>query len=589
MTAYETGQEKEKVDDDFVTQTVMLTSLMKYCMDMENLPKAFLLAVICMDAVSSASMQLEQKTYGKVSQVESTRPWEEVLRKLRVCLLVSLRLGGDVNPFGGINPLTVSSVSRPDIFSAYSWIARDELTLSHDNQVVMALEIACLSSSEAFYPSTSDGDTTQHKETMFESCRCPRQLTLNNPTGLGTNDTHSRTLLFYLKDHARFTAHLAANRALILAKMWGKVPKNLHILDRCRHALQITLDRIEDFSLAVLVEIYQSQIRPVCRAMLFGFDEHELSEDIVRPLIEDPTWTRVFITLTKQILSMIIECSEKASTSKRCDYGSSSDGMWPPLRECSILSVLVKKLRIVQLSSVELHHMVLFAYEMTGNIGSLESFVPSFGQRGLFLIGSLYSEMPTMPKGSLEQKTLLDKSINDHAEQSSSPVVDSFSCIHDVELFGKCLGVGTQYCRTQFLLQMVRLGKDASVNDLLGSSISSLDKDLFAEKTVQILCDRLHATILSLKQTRNYRSVLSVLDADASRWVREVSTQSSGNPLKQNATTSLITTHSLIMRIQGISETLDDDLTDKINALCLMSGTLLKAVQTHEQESAMTV
>ena len=132
---------------------------------------------------------------------------------------------------------------------------------------------------------------------------------------------------------------------------------------------------------------------------------------------------------------------------------------------------------------------------------------------------------------------------------------------------------------------MVRLGKDASINDLLGSSISSLDKDLFAEKTVQILCDRLHATILSLKQTRNYRSVLSVLDADASRWVREVSTQSSG----KNTTTSLITTHSLIMRIQGISETLDDDLTDKINALCLMSGTLLKAVQTHEQESAMAV
>ena len=119
LSAYDLSQQ-QKLDDDSLWKVVMLESLMNFCMEMEDLPKAFLLSVICIDAVSSASVHLEQKTYGKITQLECVRPWEDLLRKLRVCLLVMLRLGGDVNPIGGINPMTVASVSRPDIFSVYS-------------------------------------------------------------------------------------------------------------------------------------------------------------------------------------------------------------------------------------------------------------------------------------------------------------------------------------------------------------------------------------------------------------------------------------------------------------------------------------
>jgi hypothetical protein len=35
---------------------------------------------------------------------------------------------------GGVSPMTVKTVSQPDVFSTYAWIARDELSLSHDNQ-----------------------------------------------------------------------------------------------------------------------------------------------------------------------------------------------------------------------------------------------------------------------------------------------------------------------------------------------------------------------------------------------------------------------------------------------------------------------
>ena len=134
---------------------------------------------------------------------------------------------------------------------------------------------------------------------------------------------------------------------------------------------------------------------------------------------------------------------------------------------------------------------------------------------------------------------------------------------------------------------MIKLGKDASINDLLGSNISSLDKEVFVEKTVEIVTVRLHATIQKLKQTQNYRGVLSLLDADASRWIREMVAQT---PQDEYATASLIATHSLIMRVQGMSDSLkDDDITQKIDALCMMSGTLLKAVQSHEQESVMSL
>ena len=40
---------------------------------------------------------------------------------------------------------------------------------------IMALESACLSSSEAFYPSTIEGDSEQNKKTILQSCRNPIQ------------------------------------------------------------------------------------------------------------------------------------------------------------------------------------------------------------------------------------------------------------------------------------------------------------------------------------------------------------------------------------------------------------------------------
>ncbi len=62
------GQTQNEPDgNDSLRKAAKLESLQKFMAEMEDLPKAFLIAVICAEAVSSTSLQLEQKTYGKIT------------------------------------------------------------------------------------------------------------------------------------------------------------------------------------------------------------------------------------------------------------------------------------------------------------------------------------------------------------------------------------------------------------------------------------------------------------------------------------------------------------------------------------------
>ena len=70
----------------------------------------------------------------------------------------------------------------------------------------------------------------------------------------------------------------------------------------------------------------------------------------------------------------------------------------------------------------------------------------------------------------------------------------------------------------------------------------------------------------------------------------EASAERSAGQNDTYAAASLIATYSMAMRLQRASESLDDaSLSEKIDALCLMSGTLLKAVQAQEQEAVLNV
>jgi hypothetical protein len=449
------------------------------------------------------------------------------------------------------------------------------------------METAYLSSSEAFYPSTADGDAVSHKKAMLQSCSNSQRGSLRNPSGL-TSDSLSPPLLFYLKDHGRCTTRLAAHRALLLVGLWGQTPDDILLLRRCIESLQIVLENANQFGLATLLEIWQSRIRPVCQAVMFGFDTvDELSQEVFSSLIEDRVWLSEFTSHARTILGMMVECTSGNPTPHTSDENTFSQNseMWPPLRECPILSALVSKLRPPKSSSVVLHHIVTFTFEMTHDIDSIASAVPSFTR--LFSIGSLFSEMPPMPKESIEQRGLIDQAIVVRARNSSSnPVIDNFDCVRDVELVGKAFGLDSKYARTRYLIEIIRLGRDTSINDLLGASSASLMKPLFIEEVVRILCARLHGIISSLKRTKQYRGVVSRLDADASNWVKEQAEYFTSQD-DEHAPVSLITTHSLILRVRSMAA--NDTNWEQMNSLSLISETLLKAVREQEQQRVMDV
>jgi hypothetical protein len=148
----------------------------------------------------------------------AVKPWNDLLRKLRVCQLVSLRLNG-MNL--GAFPITVSNVEAKDIFSVYEWLARDELTMSHKQEEIVSLENACKGSSLVFDPSSEAGDHPGRWKMLQQAClaaaiseeeREEYLLDLNDDDQLGA-------LLLYLSQYNN-PAVLVAHRALLLARQW---------------------------------------------------------------------------------------------------------------------------------------------------------------------------------------------------------------------------------------------------------------------------------------------------------------------------------------------------------------------------------
>lgn len=245
------------------------------------------------------------------------------------------------------------------------------------------------------------------------------------------------------------------------------------------------------------------------------------------------------------------------------------------------LATLTGKFRSPCLSSVELHLTILFAYELTENMSSLESISPSV--LGLFLPGTLFSELGCKPEGSPEQYQLLDMLLLEHIKKIG-PIVDRFE-LDSIEIVGKSMGIDEKYVRTRFFIESYRHGKDSSIDDLLASNSAYLDKQLFLNAIVHIICERLDSTVSSLKKSKSYRGVVSILDANTIRWVKEEAAKGSSAHINR-APVSLIATNLLVMRIKSMSTNISDEtLQRKISDLSVMGGVLLKAVQSQEERA----
>ena len=443
-------------------------------------------------------------------------------------------------------------------------------------QVITALESATLSSDEGFYLTSVESDGDECKAVMFGSCQTTRsEMYLYNPSGLdGIID--SRPLLFFFKAYAKYPGRLAMQRSLILARMFGKRPRDLHLLKHTVSALQTAADCTEDSKAfrGAILEVYQSYVRPVCRAMLFGFDEEEVSRDVMSPLLGDTAWVNDFTRVARKILSMIVECSSHDGDGPGIHLESTSK-LWP--YTCPVLEALTKKYLGVQRSSIEIHYVALFGFEMTQDLAAVRRAVPCLER--LFLVRSLHSKM----NSKVEQTTDLFRcAVTKCAENASMQTKLDASLF----LFGRVLGVDDVLGKTWFATEMLKLGKDAMISNLI---TPSLDKDLLFSEVKLILCIRIGSSIDSLRQMKNYRQVISSLDADAVRWVQNEASKCSRETRDSYAQTSLVATQSLALRLRNVCCGISDSADDQLQAIEDLVTGLVGAVKKREGENVLAL
>ena len=155
-------------------------------------------------------------TFERISNTifKSAQPWKDLLRKIRICQLISLRLYG-INI--GALPITVSNIDTGDVFAIHQFIAHDELSLTQNTREIIELELACIVSPFAFIPSLVEGDVPDNWKMLQISCaerHSLKNLCLDDGTG-------PAPLLFFLQNYYD-TVKLASHRALILAQKWGR-------------------------------------------------------------------------------------------------------------------------------------------------------------------------------------------------------------------------------------------------------------------------------------------------------------------------------------------------------------------------------
>jgi len=260
---------------------------------------------------------------------------------------------------------------------------------------------------------------------------------------------------------------------------------------------------------------------------------------------------------------------------------SGGDAPWPTAHDDVILRRLVQRSRPVQMDTLDIHKGIICAAHLTDDINSLVLCAPSFGD--VFLSSSLFREPSRSGYCTEEQVLFLRGAVYKKAEEARGPVVDRFD-VNEIESLGKAWGFGESKIRSDFILAMYLYGKDAMIGDMVTELASSQEIQNFVREGLCIASIRIHATLKILRQVKQFRPILSMLDAETCRWVKE---QSDNGLVRRradgwdgNSFPSLSATHELILKLLRMSSgTGDKSLIEKSHALSVLSGTLLKAIQ----------
>jgi len=461
---------------------IPLGVLCKFCEEASDLVRAFMLGALCLEAVSRTATQKEKLSFGKVQSSRMIDGWKATLRKLRVCLLVSLRMNGERLAA----PVTIDNVNQGDIFSVYEWLARDELKMSQNHEEIISLERVCSISSYSFDPSMPDGDGPSRFKMLQSSTLSAAVSAEERSEYLVEDDDKFGALLLFLRSHNE-PKILAAHRALLLASEWGSNPMKVECLKNSVVALK-SIQRIPGFeklAAAVCLEIWHSRLCPVYRAHLFGFsDVQQLSEEVVVPLLQDREWVSSVGRIALQLLAILkeYEFDKKEDEVLKSGDMDSSVG-WPPVRPDPVLRRLIDKLPgTVDESAVCAHSVVVCALLVSGDIKTLVRCIPDI--YGFFKLQSLFSPVPESPDVQDLQRNYLNDAVFKFAREYSGPPFEDFD-LGEVWTLASVWGFDSKSIRTVFLLAMYELGKDRVVDELLTKSSLQIDVPRFVDDGVE--------------------------------------------------------------------------------------------------------
>ena len=560
---------EKQVKDDGATP---LDALFNFCCESIDLVRSFLLATLCLRAVLKSAGRVENMTKGKVSLGRLTFDWEALLRKLRVCLLATLRLNG--HRLGAL-PLSVYNLEVENEFSVYEWLARDELCISHRHEEIFTLEEACRMSTYSFDPSTDQADEPSRVSTIQNACLAKSQTCREG------DDIGSSSLLLYFPHHNN-GAVLAAHRSLLLASTWLKTPQQLTLLADSLGAVQ-ALKGQPALALAVRLELWTRVVCPVYRARLFGFvDVPELLEDDFGPLLQQRQWLQDFGRLSLRILDLVTEVkwSDDLNT---FDWPQSDDNdeWWPPLQSDFILERALRKVRALDESSRDAHYVVICGLLVSDDMNALAPCVPAIYD--CFLSLSIFNPVTVLPSPSPEQDTFLASAILLQARNYAGPPLDHIR-LGELAVLGEKWGFSLSTLRTLYLLAMYEFGKDSMVDDLLTRAFTQIDANRFLDGGLDIVCRRLDNFFRSdFMKRRHMREVMGVLDADLCDWIQQQAAMADESPVWEfpEPHMGLTMTHTLALRLLSLSKSanVDTTLRVKIHSLAVLSGTLLKEVE----------
>eukprot|EP00523_Entomoneis_sp_CCMP467_P004419 CAMPEP_0168749498 /NCGR_PEP_ID=MMETSP0724-20121128/16748_1 /TAXON_ID=265536 /ORGANISM="Amphiprora sp., Strain CCMP467" /LENGTH=1442 /DNA_ID=CAMNT_0008797411 /DNA_START=144 /DNA_END=4472 /DNA_ORIENTATION=- len=587
---------RDTIEREFMTvadSPPAIDSLSQLCEASTDLIRAFMLATLSREVQLQISRQKEDTTFATadiskwcelVKQLDKSREFlDSLLRKLRMCLLVSLRLyGEDLAPF----PLSVKSLETETDFSVSKWLALDELSLSQNHEEIVTLEVACGLSNHSFDPMSAEADEHE-KFSLLQKLCLDREVQLDHTAQNGS-------LLLFLASFNEPRV-LAAHRLLLLSFKWIKEPKYLQVL---RYAIS-SLESLSPppIAYAVRLEVWNSVIAPVYRAQLFGFsDVHEIKEDDFGPLFESQEWKSEFGRMALQILTLLGNTpytEEIDEDELGISPGGQGSKVWPPIEKDHTISALLGKARRIETAAIDMHVAsvcaLLFSTAGTGLRDCLPELDNYFQPFALFNV----TKDPKLQDVN-QEKFLRDAVVSFTKELKRGPI-DSFGVLGELSLLATRWGFGQKWLNTTFLTVAYELGRDEDVDDLLvRCDADNVLPSQIIVAGVNTVCLRLDYFFHAAKSQGEARNVLGLLDAELCEWIHQRAEaaqptvkswfefEDQSVPDHEKRITKLLSNSQILtIRLLSLASISNEEasMRAKIHSISVLAGTLVKALE----------